>query len=256
LSKNWISYDSVASGHDIRVPLMFEAPARDLAARMEFATARSALDVGTGTGIVARQAGCAPVAAVDPSVEMLQRARANGVGLVAVARAPGLPFRDATFDRVTAGFVLSHVPSYADALRDMTRVLRRGGRLGVTAWRSRGSVYHDCWDAAMGKLVDLAALDAEALPWEKWLTEPDNLAAALRESELSGIAVDEIAYPIRMTVAGFLAMRETSVSARYLRQADSAAWARFREQVAEEFHGRFRDPVEFTMRALIATGVR
>jgi SAM-dependent methyltransferase len=187
---------------------------------------------------------------------MLRRARANGVELVAAASVPGLPFANATFDRVTAGFVLSHVPRYRDALSDMARVLRRGGRLGVTAWRSRGSVYHDCWNAAMKKLVDVEALDAEALPWEEWFMEPGNLAAAMREPELSGIVVDEIEYPIVMTLDQFLAMRETSTSARYLRQTDSAAWERFRQTIAAEFQGRFRDPVAFTQRALIATGVR
>lgn len=256
MRKDWISYDSVAGGHDARVPLMFEAPARDLAARMEFASARSLLDVGTGTGIVALQATCAVVIGADPSVEMLRRARRNGVGLVAAAEAPGLPFADRTFDRVTAGFVLSHVASYVEALRDMVRVLRRGGRLGVTAWRSRESEYRDCWNRLMERFVDVRALDSEALPWEEWLAEPENVQAALIDAGLGGVAVDEIEYPIEMAAASFLEMRETSTPARYLRRTDPAAWERFRESVASEFQRQFRGPVVFTHRALIATAVR
>jgi SAM-dependent methyltransferase len=235
---------------------MFEAPARDLAARMEFGSARSALDVGTGTGIVALQAACPVVVGVDPSVELLRRARRNGVRLVAVAGAQGLPFADTTFDRVTAGFVLSHVPSYADALRDMARVTRRGGRLGLTAWASRDTEYRDCWERLMGRFVDVRAVEADALPWEEWLAEPGNVGAALSEAGLRGVAVEERAYPIEMTVESFLAMRETSTAARYLRRSDPTAWERFRGMAAEEFQRRFRDPVVFTHRAWIATGSR
>src|SRR4051812_4666357 len=101
---------------------MFAAPARDLAARMEFGSARTVLDVGSGSGVVAKTAKAPMVTAVDPSFEMTRLARQNGLAHVAVAGAPGLPFGDDVFDRVTAGFVLSHVPSYADTLADMARV--------------------------------------------------------------------------------------------------------------------------------------
>ena len=256
MSKEWISYDSVASGHDSRVPLFFEAPARDLAARMEFGAAGSLLDVGTGTGIVALQANCTVIVGVDPSVEMVRRARANGVPLVSAAVTPGLPFPDEAFDRVTAGFVLSHVPSYGDALADMVRVLRRGGRLGMTSWSLLENEYRDSWHALMNEFVDVRALDAEALPWEEWLMAPANVAAALASAGLSGIAVEEREYPIRTTIEAFLAMRETSLATRFMRRRDPEGWERFRDRVTAEFDRRFRDPVVFAQRALIATGLR
>ena len=256
MSKDWISYDSVAGGHDARVPLMFLGPARDLAVRMDLESARSMLDVGTGTGIVARQATCPIVVGADPSLEMLRRAVANGLPLATAAVAPGLPFADETFDRVTAGFVLSHVPSYSDALGDMVRVLRRGGRLGVTAWSSRDSEYREWWTASMERFVDVRALEAQALPWEEWLMSPQNVRAALSNAGLGGIAIDDIEYPMEMTVSSFLEMRETSVSARFLRSTDPAAWDRFRETIAAEFDRRFQSPVLLRYRALIATARR
>jgi SAM-dependent methyltransferase len=50
--------------------------------------------------------------------------------------ATGLPFGDATFDRVIASEVLEHIPDHAAALRELARVLRPGGTMAVTvpAW--------------------------------------------------------------------------------------------------------------------------
>ena len=69
-----------------------------------------ALDLGTGTGTVARglARGGAAVTGLDPSPSMLAEGRRldaeAGVSVErVVARAEATPFRDATFDAVTAG---------------------------------------------------------------------------------------------------------------------------------------------------------
>lgn len=43
-----------------------------------------------------------------------------------------LPFPDGCFDRVICSEVMEHVHDYAGALRELTRVLRPGGTMGVT----------------------------------------------------------------------------------------------------------------------------
>ncbi|MBV9004526.1 MAG: methyltransferase domain-containing protein [Solirubrobacterales bacterium] len=67
-------------------------------------------------------------------------------GMVAVARArypeiefrradaERLPFADASFDAVVAGFVINHLPRPEGALAEFVRVLRPGGRVAVTVW--------------------------------------------------------------------------------------------------------------------------
>jgi demethylmenaquinone methyltransferase/2-methoxy-6-polyprenyl-1,4-benzoquinol methylase len=96
------------------------------------------LDVATGTGDLAlalRDAGVRYVTGLDFSVAMLAAAarkeqRAGPGQVVWVeADAMALPFADGTFDAVTVAFGLRNMPSYPDALREMTRVLRPGGRL-------------------------------------------------------------------------------------------------------------------------------
>jgi SAM-dependent methyltransferase len=76
---------------------------------------------------------------IDLSTEMLRRGRqrlaadsrlvfAHQAGFVG-ARAQSLPFASETFDGVLCMNALHHLPSYADALREIHRVLKPGGRV-------------------------------------------------------------------------------------------------------------------------------
>lgn len=98
-----------------------------------------ALDVGSGPGNVtaslARAAGPDGVAlGVDISEPMLARAVRNEagpqVGFIK-ADAQRLPLRDNTVDAVTSTAVLQLVPNPAEALAEMARVLRPGGRVAI-----------------------------------------------------------------------------------------------------------------------------
>jgi demethylmenaquinone methyltransferase/2-methoxy-6-polyprenyl-1,4-benzoquinol methylase len=109
---------------------------RDVLARPE----AKVLDLCCGTGdmtaalVALRPAGGEPVTGLDFSAEMLERARVK----YAVANvqwvegdAMRLPFPDSSFDLVTAAFGFRNLANYADGLREMARVLRPGGSLGI-----------------------------------------------------------------------------------------------------------------------------
>ena len=92
------------------------------------------LDVGTGTGLLARAAveivgNPACVTGVDPCTAMLAHARVPpGVRLLA-GSAEHLPAAADSADFLCMGYALRHVDDLAAALGEFYRVLRPGGRL-------------------------------------------------------------------------------------------------------------------------------
>jgi demethylmenaquinone methyltransferase / 2-methoxy-6-polyprenyl-1,4-benzoquinol methylase len=96
-----------------------------------------AIDVACGTGDLALALAHAKpaemVTGLDVVPGMIERAvvRAGGLHAVhfGVADLTRLPIPDASVDLVTAGYALRNVPSYENALRELARVLRPGGRL-------------------------------------------------------------------------------------------------------------------------------
>jgi len=105
------------------------------------------LDVACGTGnaaIRAAQAGGRVVGA-DLTPELFDDARRlaadAGVEVDWVqADAEALPFDDESFDTVLSTFGCMFAPRHRMAAGEIARVLRPGGRLGITAWRPDGTV--------------------------------------------------------------------------------------------------------------------
>ena len=100
------------------------------------------LDLATGTGTIASTAAArgASVVGVDASAGMLEVARTRSPNLdLRVADAAALPFGDGIFDVVTCGLSISHFEEREQALREVLRVLRRGGTFVASAWADGGS---------------------------------------------------------------------------------------------------------------------
>jgi len=93
--------------------------------------ARRVLDIGCGEGQVARGvAGLgAEVVGFDPAMSQVREARTRASGpRYARARAEALPCRSGSFDAVVVCGVLEHVDAFEHAIREVARVLERGGR--------------------------------------------------------------------------------------------------------------------------------
>lgn len=99
------------------------------------------LDVGTGTGnaaLLAAERG-AVVVAIDPAARLLDvaRARASRAGhdvdfLTGDAATPPVP--ESSFDAVVSVFAAVFAPDPDAALAGMTRAMRPGGRIVLSAW--------------------------------------------------------------------------------------------------------------------------
>lgn len=161
---------------------------------------RDFLDVGSGAGQIlshivreTSQDG-ARVVAFDLSLEMLRRARQR-----MRSRRPRyvsgdlmrLPFRRDSFDCITCGYVLEHIPDPRPGLRELTRVLRPGGSLLLLCTEDTilGTMTSHTWKCRTYSRDELKAACAEAgLEWkdELWFTRIHRLL------RLGGILVEAV----------------------------------------------------------------
>jgi ubiquinone/menaquinone biosynthesis C-methylase UbiE len=272
---DWRSYDSVAEPYARVRAIHHTLLARDLVALVAPAFRSRVLDVGAGTGVAAGAALAATgpegtVVAIDPSIEMLRRVDARGRIPLTVGGAPSLPFGARRFDAVLANLVIADVPDYRRALDDMTRVLRPGGRLGVTAWGALGDApavddeeeraAYDVWAAAAAELADPEAVERaarEALPWGAYFADPVHLRGALEDAGLERVELTGRAYRYKLSHADWLAAVGTSAKARFLRHtAGEEEWNGFEGRVLAALAGTVPDPVSCVDEALLAVGNR
>jgi demethylmenaquinone methyltransferase / 2-methoxy-6-polyprenyl-1,4-benzoquinol methylase len=110
------------------------------------------LDACCGTGdlaVAARAAGAGEIVGVDFSERMLERARRKAPELEWIrADVLALPLEDGSFDSAVVGFGVRNVEDLEAAIRELRRVLRPGGRLGIleiTTPRGPLKVFYRVW---------------------------------------------------------------------------------------------------------------
>jgi demethylmenaquinone methyltransferase/2-methoxy-6-polyprenyl-1,4-benzoquinol methylase len=93
------------------------------------------LDIGTGTGDLAREAITqfpqSRVIAADFTLQMMRVGQKRGVLAFSSADALHLPFDDSSFDAVVSGFLMRNVIDLSRALQEQYRVLKKGGRIVI-----------------------------------------------------------------------------------------------------------------------------
>jgi ubiquinone/menaquinone biosynthesis C-methylase UbiE len=126
------------------VPAIFARLAPDLVQAAGVRTGELALDVACGTGAVTRLLAervgpTGKVTGLDVNPGMLAVARLVTPSQSAEwleGSAVKMPLPDATFDVVVCQQGLQFFPDKPAALSEMRRVLKRGGRLALSCWRS------------------------------------------------------------------------------------------------------------------------
>jgi ubiquinone/menaquinone biosynthesis C-methylase UbiE len=103
--------------------------------------------------------------------------------LVRLMDAERLDFLDAAFDRVLCGFGVMFFPHLDQALGEFRRVLKPGGRLGVSTWRVSQA------EDLQVVLDELGLVGGNTQRPPGWITEPDHLARALKDAGFTGVQV-------------------------------------------------------------------
>jgi demethylmenaquinone methyltransferase/2-methoxy-6-polyprenyl-1,4-benzoquinol methylase len=154
------------------------------------------LAAGTATSSAALAKSGATVIGCDFSLGMLRQGRGKGVDLVA-GDALRLPFADGSFDAVTISFGLRNVASATEALRELRRVTRPGGRLVICefshpTWQPFRTVYVEYLMKALPAVATKVSSDPAAYVYlaESIRAWPDQaaLAAVIEDAGWTDVA--------------------------------------------------------------------
>lgn len=183
-------FNRLARDYDAAGPGCFAYFGRRLVEVVGIAAGQHVLDVATGRGAVlfpaAERAGSTgTVVGIDLAEEMMQATNAEAIQRGAAVRlrvmdAEHLDFPDASFDRVLCGFGIMFFPRVEHALDEFRRVLKPGGRVGVSTWRV--SQVED-----LNAVLDGLGVAGKGEPG--WVRDPDHLARLLAQAGFVDIHV-------------------------------------------------------------------
>ena len=134
------------------------------------------LDIGCGDGHFGQVALHGPTeVGVDPAIDSLREAQRRGIyRLLLTAQGARLPLAGQSMASVISNSVLEHIPDVQAVLKDIGRVLRRGGRLAFTV-PNPGYLAHLAVPGWLGR-VRLTGPGERYRRWFRRVTRVENLA--------------------------------------------------------------------------------
>jgi ubiquinone/menaquinone biosynthesis C-methylase UbiE len=139
-----------------------------LLAQLPLSTAKSVIDVGSGSGallpLIQAASPASIVLGVDNSEGMLRLAKDKHRGPLALMDVQRLELADDHFDVAVVAFVLFHLPRPDQCLAEVYRVLRPGGVVGTVTWGVErmppaDAIWDEELDASGARVVPLPAAD-------------------------------------------------------------------------------------------------
>jgi ubiquinone/menaquinone biosynthesis C-methylase UbiE len=202
------------------------------------------LDIACGTGLVSFEAARAVgldghVLGVDLSGRMVsaaeRRAREAKLSNCSFARmdAETLNLPDASFDVVLCALGLMYMPSPEQALREMRRILRPGGRISLAVWGERSK----CGWSALFPIVD-AEVVGEVCPLFFRLGQHDTLARLCADAGFEAIEHRRIS-----TTLAFADASE-ACNAAFVGGPVALAWSKFSDEVRARVRACYVNSIE------------
>lgn len=197
-------FDDVAERYDLTNDVLSLGQARlwrkEVAKAVDARPAQKVLDLAAGTATSSQpfaRAG-AYVVPCDFSLGMLRVGKARHPWMPFTAGdATKLPFKDDTFDAVTISFGLRNVQETVQALREMYRVTKPGGRVVIcefshATWAPFRTVYEEYLMRALPPVARTVSSNPDAYVYlaesiRSWPDQP-TLAARLQEAGWSKVA--------------------------------------------------------------------
>jgi ubiquinone/menaquinone biosynthesis C-methylase UbiE len=189
----------------------------------------SALELGCGTGFFLlnlKQAGVLDqgfVTDLSPGMVAVAQRNAENLGFSVegrVADAESIPYDDDTFDLVVGHAVLHHIPDLDQAMREVLRVLKPGGRFVFAGeptekgdWVARRLSRLTWWAAT--RVTHLAPLR------EEWARPRSELAESSRAAALESVVDIHTFDPDRLAA---LCLRAGAVDVRTVTEELTASW--------------------------------
>jgi len=136
-----------ASGDFAVIGTTLQIVGESLAEAVDVRAGERILDVAAGNGnaTLAAARRFADVTSTDYVPALLEKGKARAEAeelkvTFRVADAEALPFADASFDAVLSTFGVMFTPDHGRAAREMLRVIRDGGRIGLANWTPEGFI--------------------------------------------------------------------------------------------------------------------
>jgi ubiquinone/menaquinone biosynthesis C-methylase UbiE len=202
------------------------------------------LDIACGTGLVSFDAARAVgpsgrVLGIDLSDRMInaaeRRARDLKISNCTFSRmdAESLALPDAGVDVALCALGLMYMPDPEQALREMYRVLRPGGRVSLAVWGERSK----CGWSAIFPIVD-DEVTSEVCPLFFRLGQQDTLARLCADAKFCNVRHRRIAVTLTFSDA------DEACDAAFVGGPVALAWSRFDDEVRARVRARYLNAIE------------
>jgi ubiquinone/menaquinone biosynthesis C-methylase UbiE len=131
--------------------------------RAELKGHKRVLDVGCGIGSFEQRLSSLDIVGVDSSEEMLEEARKRSEKTFLLCKAERLKAEDATFDAVFTVTTLEFLDDYQEAVREMARVTRPGGKILAMILNPKSQYFKDRLEKPRGYFKRIQHTNVESI---------------------------------------------------------------------------------------------